>query len=81
MGLALGHFGDKRLQECGAFPLDRLITVGQTGVRVSPHGGNRTEKVRIGRFLRNDGVTPDEIVRTARARVAGLVQGRHMLAI
>jgi hypothetical protein len=81
MGLTLGHFGDKRLQACGAFLLDRLVTVGQTGVRVRPLGGNRAGEVRIGRFLRNDDVTPDEMVRTARGRTAGLVQGRHILAI
>ena len=81
MGLTLGHFGDKRLQECGAFVLDRLLTVGQAGVRVRPLGGNRAGEVRIGRFLRNDDVTPAEMVRTARARTAGLVQGRHILAI
>jgi hypothetical protein len=77
----LGQFGDKRLEECGAFVLDRLLTVGQTGVRVRPLGGNRAGEVRIGRFLRNDDVTPAEMVRTARVHTAGLVQGRHILAI
>jgi hypothetical protein len=77
----LGHFGDKRLQDCGAFVLDRLLTMGQTGVRVRPLGGNRAGEIRIGRFLRNDDVTPGEMVRTARAHTAGLVQGRHILAI
>lgn len=81
MALTLGHFGDTRLQECGAFILDRLLTVGQTGVRVRPLGGNRAGEVRIGRFLRNDDVTPAEMVRTARGHTAGLVQGRHILAI
>jgi hypothetical protein len=72
MDPTLGHFGDKRLQECGAFLLDRLVTVGQAGVRVRPLGGNRAGEVRIGRFLRNDDVTPDEMVRTARAHTAAL---------
>ena len=81
MGMMLGHFGDQRLQDCGVFVLDRLLTVGQAGVRVRPLGGNRAGEVRIGRFLRNDDVTPDEMVRTARARTAGLVAGRHILAI
>jgi hypothetical protein len=61
--------------------LDRLVTVGQTGVRLCPLGGNRAGEVRIGRFLRNDDVTPGEMVRIARARTAGLVRGRHILAI
>jgi hypothetical protein len=77
----LGHFGDKRLQAGGAFVLDRLLTVGQTGVRVRPLGGIRAGEMRIRRFLHNDDVTPGEMVRTARAHTAGLVQGRHILAI
>ncbi|MDR3532583.1 MAG: IS4 family transposase [Rhodopila sp.] len=61
--------------------LERLVTVGQAGVRVRPLGGDRAGEVRIGRFLRNPDVTPREMVASARARTAGLVAGRHILAI
>lgn len=65
----------------GAFLLDRLLAVGQSGVRVRPLGGSRAGEVRIGRFLRNRHVTPAEMVSTASARMAGLVAGRHVLVI
>jgi hypothetical protein len=61
--------------------LARLVTVGQAGVRVRCLGGNRAGEVRIGRFLRNRRVTPKEMMATARAHTAGLVKGRHVLAI
>jgi hypothetical protein len=81
MGLSLGCFGDKRLAAGGAFLLDRLVTVGQAGVRVRPLGGHRAGEIRIGRFLGNPDVTPEEMVTTARGRTVGLVNGRHILAI
>ena len=65
----------------GAFLLARLLEVGQAGVRVRPLGGNRAGEVRLGRFLRNPRVTSDEIISVACARTAGLVRGRHILAI
>jgi Transposase DDE domain len=37
--------------------------------------------MRFTRFLRNRRVKPEEMVATARARTAGLVKGRHILAI
>lgn len=61
--------------------LDRLVAVGQSGVRVRPLGGNRAGEVRIGRFLRNRRVTPGEMVASASARTAGLVKDRHVLVI
>jgi hypothetical protein len=61
--------------------LDRLLAVGQAGVRVRPLGGNRAGEVRLGRFLRNRRVSSAEMVATACARTAGLVKGRHVLAI
>src|ERR1019366_2247879 len=65
----------------GAFLLEHLLKVGQGGVRVRPLGGNRAGEVRLGRFLRNPRVTSDEIISVACARTAGLVRGRHILAI
>lgn len=61
--------------------LARLVCVGQLGVSVRRVGGNRAGEMRITRFLRNRRVRPDEMVATARARTAGLVVGRHILAI
>ena len=65
----------------GEFLLDRLLAVGQAGVRIRPLGGNRASEVRLGRFLRNPRVSVAEMVATASARTAGLVKGRHVLAI
>jgi hypothetical protein len=61
--------------------LARLVCVGQSGISVRRVGGNRAGEMRFTRFLRNRRVRPDEMVATARARTAGLVKGRHILAI
>ncbi|HXO68674.1 MAG TPA: IS4 family transposase [Bradyrhizobium sp.] len=61
--------------------LARLVSVGQSGVSVRRVGGNRAGEIRFTRFLRNPRVSPQEMVATARARTAGLVKGRHILAI
>ncbi|HEY0183698.1 MAG TPA: IS4 family transposase, partial [Rhodopila sp.] len=65
----------------GARLLGRLIEAGQNGIRIRPLGGNRAGEVGFGRLLRNPRVTPAEIISTACARTAGLVRGRHILAI
>ena len=61
--------------------LARLVSVGQSGISVRRVGGNRAGEIRITRFLRNPRVKPEEMITTARARTAGLVRGRHILAI
>jgi len=61
--------------------LARLVSVGQSGVSVRRVGGNRAGEMRFSRFLRNLRVSPEEMVVTARTRTAGLVKGRHILAI
>jgi hypothetical protein len=61
--------------------LARLVCVGQFGISVRRVGGDRAGEIRITRFLRNRRVKPEEMVTTARARTAGLVEGRHILAI
>ena len=78
---SLGRFGDERLRKGGDFLLDRLITHGQSGVRVRPLGGSRAGEVRLGRFLRNPNVTPAEMVSTAAARTARRVEGEEILVI
>jgi hypothetical protein len=81
MDYTLGRFGDRRLERGGAFLMERLITVGQSGVRVRPLGGHRAGEIRLGRFLRNDNVTHKEMIATACARTASRVAGRHVLVI
>lgn len=61
--------------------LARLVGFGQSGISVRRLGGDRAGEMRITRFLRNGCVTPEEMVGTARLRTAGLVGGRHILAI
>ncbi len=80
MTCVLGRFGDLRLQK-GGLLLARLVSAGQGGVRVRALGGDRAGTVRLGRFLRNRRVTPNEMARAAFARVAALARGRHVLAI
>ena len=81
MDNTLGGFDDLRLERGGGFPMERLTEVGQSGVRVRPLGGNRAGEVRLGRFLRNERVTPKETIETAAARTASRVAGRHILVI
>jgi acetylornithine deacetylase/succinyl-diaminopimelate desuccinylase-like protein len=50
-------------------------------IRVRQLGGDRAGEVRITRFLRNRRVTVGEMFGTAAAHTAGLVAGRHVLAI
>lgn len=61
--------------------LARLVCVGQSGISVRRVGGDRAGEIRFTRFLRNQRVRPEEMVATARERTAGLVKGRHILAI
>ena len=61
--------------------LARLVSVGQSGISVRRVGGSRAGEMRFTRFLRNLRVSPEEMVVTARERTAGLVKGRHILAI
>ena len=81
MEQGLGYFGDQRLRKTGAFLLDRLIDVGEAGVRIRPLGGDRKNEVRLGRFLHNPRVTPGEMIETAAARTAARVEGQHVLVI
>jgi hypothetical protein len=48
-------------------------------VRIRPLGGNRAAEVRLGRFLRNSRVSPEEIFATATARTRERVAERHIL--
>jgi len=81
MDMELGEFGDRRLARGGSFLMERLVEVGQSGVRVRALGGDRAGEIRLTRFLRNERVTSAEMFATAAQRTAGLVAGRHILAI
>jgi hypothetical protein len=61
--------------------LERLASVGQSGVCVRRLGGGRSGEIRITRFLRNRRVTTEEMFAAAGERTARLVAGRHILAI
>jgi hypothetical protein len=57
------------------------MEVGPAGARVRPLGGDRAGEVRFGRFLHNPHDTPEEMIATAAARTAELVEGLPVLAI
>lgn len=57
------------------------MAVGGSGVRVRRLGGSRAGEIRLTRFLRNPAVRPEEMLETARARLAGALAGRHVLAV
>jgi hypothetical protein len=60
---------------------ERLVSVGNRGVRVRRLGGSRAGEIRITRFLRNRAVNVEEMIETASARTCARVAGRHVLAI
>ncbi len=61
--------------------LASLVENGIGGVRVRTLGVDRAGEVRLGRFLHNPRVTPDEMVATSRARTLARVAGRDVLVI
>lgn len=65
----------------GVWLLRRLVESGGSGVRVRRLGGDRAGEIRLTRFVRNEAVRIGEMMATARARLAGAVAGRHVLAI
>lgn len=65
----------------GAFLLARLVETGGRRLRVRRLGGHRAGEMRLTRFLRNDAVTPEEMLAQAAARTAERCIGRHVLAI
>lgn len=60
--------------------LDRLVEC-PSGARLKALGCGRAGEVRLGRFLRNPKVKPEEMIQTARAGTLARVAGRHILAI
>jgi hypothetical protein len=72
----LGRFQDRRLHAGGIRLPERLLGVGQRGVRVRRLGGDRANEMKIRRFLHDPAVTPEEMIETAQAHTAGLVGGQ-----
>jgi hypothetical protein len=65
----------------GAYLLSRLIGSAGRKLRVRRLGGNRAGEIRLTRFLRNPGVTPEEMLGEAATRTAQRCVGRPVLAI
>ena len=61
--------------------LERLVECAEDGVTVCRLGQDRRGEVRLGRFLTNPKVTPDEMVATARAHLMQRVAGRELQVI
>jgi hypothetical protein len=61
--------------------LARLVQWGARKLRVRRLGGDRAGEMRLTRFLRNDAVTPQEMLAQAAARTAQRCVGRHVVAI
>lgn len=59
----------------------RLLAVGARSVRVRRLGGDRAGEIRLTRLLRNDAVTPGEMVAEAGAQTSQRCQGRDVLVI
>ena len=81
MEYRLGRFGDRRLEQGGAFLLGRLLEAGARSVRVRRLGSNRAGEMRITRFLRNPAVTVDAMLMEAAARTSRSCDGRDVLVI
>ena len=65
------------MDRAGAFLKERLIEVGQSGVRVRPLGGDRAGEVRLGRFLRRERVTPGKMIEAAGRHTSERVADRR----
>lgn len=79
MEMTIGYFGDARLAKNGEL-ITRRVCERQT-VCVRKLGNDRSEQVKIRRFLANEMVSVDEMVAHRAMFVAAAAKGRHVLAI
>lgn len=79
MDLGLGYFGDARRERCGEFLAQRMAE--RQTVCVRNLADDRAEQVRLLRFLASEAVTVEEMVSHRARLVAGVAEGRHVLAI
>ena len=77
--MGIGYFGDERLRKNGALFVERVSE--RQEVRIRGLGDNRSEQVRLRRFLQNEAVTIEEMVAHRAKLTATAASGRHVLAI
>jgi Transposase DDE domain len=75
----IGYFGDERLKKNGALFVRRLSERQEVCIRKL--GDDRSEQVRLRRFLHNEAVTAEEMVAHRAMLAAAAGRGRHVLAI
>jgi hypothetical protein len=75
----LGYFGDERRRRAGELLVERIGERQEVCIRRL--GDNRSEQVRLRRFLYNDSVTVAEMVEHRARFAAAAARGRHVLAI
>ena len=79
MEMTIGYFGDARLEKNGEL-ITRRVAERQT-VCVRKLADDRSEQVKLRRFLSNEAVTVEEMVAHRATFVAATARGRHVLAI
>jgi hypothetical protein len=79
MEMAIGYFGDARLEKNGALIAQRVSE--RQAVCVRKLADDRSEQVKFRRFLSNEAVTVEEMVAHRASLVAAAAAGRHVLAI
>jgi hypothetical protein len=77
--MAIGYFGDARLEKNGALIAQRVSE--RQAVCVRKLADDRKEQVRFRRFLSNQAVTIEEMVAHRAMLAATAAKGRHVLAI
>jgi len=77
--MTIGYFGDARLEKNGEL-ITRRVAERQT-VCVRKLADDRSEQVKLRRFLSNEAVTVEEMVAHRAMFVAAAAKGRHVLAI
>ena len=75
----IGYFGDERLRKNGALFVERVSERQEVCIRGL--ADNRSEQVRLRRFLQNEAVTVEEMVAHRAKLTATAASGRHVLAI
>ena len=77
--MEIGYFGDERLRKNGALFAQRVSE--RQDVCIRGLTDNRSEQVRLRRFLHNEAVTVEEMVAHGAMLTARAASGRHVLAI
>jgi hypothetical protein len=77
--MEIGYFGDERLRKNGALFAQRVSE--RQDVCIRGLADNRSEQVRLRRFLHNEAVTVKEMVAHRAMLTATAASGRHVLAI